>query len=151
LDTAQPGANELSKLNALETAIDLILPSQSLAELCKRAVILPALNNAFDGAHVLLTTKGQINYDCGYGLPLPTTHEQLAEQAITTKHIQFASETSTNRAMVAIPFIHNEVVEAVGILLLHPGATNSNIDTDVEPALKKLTGFYLATTVGLDH
>ena len=99
----------------------------------------------------MLTTKGQINYDCGYGLPLPTTHEQLAEQAITTKHIQFASETSTNRAMVAIPFIHNEVVEAVGILLLHPGATNSYIDTDLEPALKKLTGFYLATTVGLDR
>ena len=134
----------------LELAIDIVLSSPDLAALCKSAVTQPKLHGAFDGAHVLLTTKGQINYDCGYGLPLPTTHEQLAAQAITTKHIQFASETSTNRAMVAIPFIHDEVVEAVGILLLHPAATNSYIDTDVEPSLKKLMGFYLATTVGLD-
>jgi hypothetical protein len=53
--------------------------------------------------------------------------------------------------MVAIPFIHDNIVEAVGIVLLHPGAQNSYIHADLEPALKKLTGFYLATTVGLDH
>jgi hypothetical protein len=134
----------------LELSIDIVLNSPDLAALCKSAVTQPKLHGAFDGAHVLLTTKGQINYDCGYGLPLPITHELLAEQAISTKQIQFAGESSTNRAMVAIPFIHNEAVEAVGILLLHPGATNSYIDTDVEPSLKKLLGFYLATTVGLD-
>ena len=151
METAHPGTNESEKLTTLALAIDLVLPSESLEALCKRTVTLPALNNVFDGAHILLNTNGNLNYDCGYGLPLPTSHEQLAQQAATTQNIQFANETQATRAMVAIPFIHNHITEAVGVLLLHQGATNSYIDEDLEPALKKLTGFYLATKIGLDH
>ena len=135
----------------LELAIDIVLSSPDLAALCKSAVTQLKLHGAFDGAHVLLTTKGKINYDSGFGLPLPTSHEQLALQAVTSKQIEFLPQTANTPALTAIPFIHNEVVEAVGILLLHPGATNSYIDTDVEPALKKLLGFYLAKSVGLDN
>jgi hypothetical protein len=151
VETAQPGTNESETLGNLALALDLVLPSESLEALCKRTVTLPALNNTFDGAHVLLNTNSNLNYDCGYGLPLPTTHETLAHQAIATQQIQFAAETPSTRAMVAIPFIHDNIAEAVGIVLLHPGAQDSYIHADLEPALKKLTGFYLATTVGLDH
>lgn len=151
METQLPGTNEGSKLKDLDLALDLIFPSESLAELCKRTVLLPALKNAFEGAHILLTTNGIINYDCGYGLPLPTSHEQLAEAALTSKKIQFAAETNTTRAMVVIPFIHEDKVEAIGILLLHQGATSSYIDAELEVPLKKLTGFFLVTKCGLDH
>jgi hypothetical protein len=151
VETAHPSTNESEQLATLATAIDLVLPSESLEALCKRAVTLPTLKNIFDGAHILLNTNGNLNYDCGYGLPLPTSHEQLAKQAAATQSIQFNHETQTSRALVAIPFIHNEKVEAIGLLLLHQGATNSYIHTDVEPAIKKLTGFYLVNTVGLDR
>lgn len=151
METELPGTNEASKLKDLELALDLIFPSESLADLCKRTVLLPTLKNAFEGAHVLLTTNCIINYDCGYGLPLPTTHEQLAAAALTTKKIQFAAETTTTRAMIALPFIHEDNVEAIGILLLHKGTTSSIIDAELEVPLKKLTGFFLVIKYGLDH
>ena len=135
----------------LELAIDIVLNSPDLAALCKTLVTHLKLHGVFEGAHVLLNTNQQLNYDSGFGLPLPTSHEQLAIQAITSKQIEFLPQTANTSALTAIPFIHNDFVEAVGILIMHKGATSTYINTDVEPALKKLTGFYLATTTGLDH
>lgn len=135
----------------IEVALDIILHSDSLADLCERAVTLPQVNGIFSGAHVLLNTDDRLSYDSGYGQLLPINHLEIAKAAIASSNLEFRQETPTSPAMVAIPFMRHGYAEAVGILIMSPGEPLSHLQGHLEPILTKLTGFYLESKYGLGH
>lgn len=135
----------------VETALDIILGSQSMAQLCQRAVTDPNTNQVFQGAHVLLNSDGRLAYDSGFGQDLPITHLEIAKSAIASSKIEFRSEAGQTPAMIAIPFLRHNYAEAVGILVLAPGANQNYLAGQLEPILTNLTGFYLETKYGLGN
>lgn len=135
----------------LEAALDIILQSDTLEELCQRAVTAPETNNAFTGAHVLLNTDGRLSYDSGFGALLPINHLEIAKSAVASSTIEFRAESDSTPAQIAVPFLRNNYAEAIGILILAPGINENYLAGQLEPILTKLTGFYLETKYGLGH
>jgi hypothetical protein len=148
VSAAQPVA---AGLDYLDAALEIILHSESLDELCTRAVTLPQTNGIFAGAHVLLNTDGRLSYDSGHGQLLPINHLEIAKAAIASQKLEFRDETPGTPAMVAIPFMRHGYAEAVGILIMAPGASHCYLQGQLEPILTKLTGFYLESKYGLGH
>ena len=151
-----PDNNDETKMSEqtmtnLESALEIILHAQSLQDLCQRAVESPLANQCFDGAHILLNSSGHLIYDSGYGLDLPVSHLEAAKAAVATGQLEFRTETDDVQAMAAIPFLVNGVPEAVGILILHRGATQHYFEGELQQIVAKLTGFYLLKSIGLGH
>jgi hypothetical protein len=63
----------------LETALDIILNSETLDDPCMRAVTHDLAKDSFHGAHILLNNQGHLSLDSGYGKELPTTHLEIAK------------------------------------------------------------------------
>ena len=143
--------NQELDFNQLSQAMDIILGSQSLAELCQRCVTSPTLNHRIQGAHILLNTDGKLSFDSGYGLGLPDGHLEIAKASIASQRIEFREESLGKLPLIAIPFVYNEIVEAVGILILAPGTNENFLTGPIESALTQISGFYLATKYGLGH
>lgn len=135
----------------LETALDIILNSESLEDLCMRAVTNDLTKDSFHGAHILLNTQGHLSLDSGYGKELPATHLEIAKSAIASQKIEFRAQATNTPALIAVPFIRNNSAEAIGILVLAPDANQNYLAGQLESILTKLTGFYLETQYGLGH
>lgn len=135
----------------LEAALDIILTSQSMQQLCEQAVAHPATQSTIQGAHVLLNGDGRLSYDSGHGKDLPINHLEIAKSAIASGKIEFRSEAGLTPALIAVPFLRNNYAEAVGVLVLSPGVNHNYLAGQLEPVLTKLTGFYLETSYGLGH
>ena len=135
----------------VDTALDVILGSDDLADLCKRAVEHPALNNIFTSAHILLASP-DLNYDVGHGHDLPNNYLALAAKCLKSGRLQHSAalpQVNDGPHVVAIPFTHQNKVEAVGVVVLAPGESGMFLTGDFEPILAKLIGYFLATKVGL--
>ena len=141
----------------VDLAIEIILGSESLDDLCQRAVEHPALSNAFTSAHVLLNSDTnaaakELNYDIGYGQDLPNDYLQLAARCAKYGRLEYSStllQETNDAQMLAVPFSYQNKVLAVGILVLSPGQTGSFLAGELAPIVAKLTGYFLATKVGL--
>lgn len=145
------GTEQATDFAVIEAALDIILNSQSLEQLCQRTVTDPKTHQVFQGAHVLLNSDGRLSYDSGFGQDLPLTHMEIAKSAIASQSIEFRSEAGLTPAMLAIPFLRHNYAEAVGILVLSPGANQNYLAGQLEPILTNLTGFYLETKYGLGN
>jgi hypothetical protein len=143
--------NQKLDFSQLSQALDIILESQSLAELCQRCVTSPTLNHLIQGAHILLNTDGKLSFDSGYGIGLPDGHLEIAKSSIASQRIEFREESPEKPALIAIPFIYNQIVEAVAILVLDPGTNENFLTGPLESALTQISGFYLATKYGLGN
>lgn len=142
-----------TNFDMVEAALEIILGAKDLHDLCRRAVTSPSANGSFDGAHILFNNDGNFSYETGYGTALPISHLELAKSAIArgpaaAQTLEFRAQTTTTPAMVAIPFVRNDYAEAIGILVLHNGATQHYLEGNLTPIIAKLTGYYLATKYG---
>lgn len=149
-----PVTNEItqtSNFNQVETALELVLGSENLEDLCRRVVLNPATHEAFVGAHVLLNTNGKLSHDSGFGIELPINHLEIAKSAIASSKLEFRDETQQSPALIAVPFLRNNYAEAIGILICAPETQANPLEPELHPILTKLTGFYLATKIGLDN
>lgn len=140
-----------TNFNLVEIALDIVLQSQTLEQLCQRAVTAPETNGIFTGAHVLLNTDGRLSYDSGFGELLPLNHLEISKSAVASGKIEFRAESDQATALIAVPFLRNNYAEAIGILILAPGINHNYLAGQLEPVLTKLTGFYLETKYGLGH
>ncbi|WP_138274906.1 LuxR C-terminal-related transcriptional regulator [Rhodoluna limnophila] len=133
-----------NNLDHLSVALDVVLQSVSLADICRRAVLAPGTNNVFRGAHILtLDVNGQLTSEAFFGAELPANHLELANTAIFSRKLEYQAETAENPALIAIPFIKNEIPEAVGILVLKPGAKRQYISDEIVPLISKVAGYHL--------
>lgn len=134
-----------TNLTHVSVVLDVLLHSESLTDICRRAVLTPGTNNVFRGCHILgMNLTGQLTPDAFFGAELPENHLELANQAVTTRQLQFAPETATTPALVAIPLVNNGIPEAVAILVMEPGTTEPYIDTAIVPIISKVAGYHLA-------
>ena len=139
-------------LQNLEAALEIIFESDSLQDLCTRAVQSPAANNHYSGAHILLISKGKLNYDCGFGQELPANHKELSLLAMGSHKVEVAeSHEPTSPTISAVPFMVEDVAEAIGILVLAPGNHENCLNAELGQVVTKLAGFFLQKTVGLGH
>ena len=136
----------------MQVAIDVLLESENLADLCKHIVELPQTNFVFSGAHIYLPGTPHFNFDSGYGVGLPKNITDVIDRTAITQESQYLPEVDGHeRGIVTLPFIRHNNVEAVAVLVLKPGAKRAYIEKDIAPALGKLAGFYLEAKFGLGH
>ena len=139
-------------LQNLEAALEIIFESDSLQDLCQRAVESAAANKHYVGAHILLVSEGKLNYDCGFGQELPANHKELATLSIASHRVEVAeSHEQTSPTIIAVPFMVEDVAEAIGILVLAPGNKENCLTAELGQVVTKLAGFFLQKTVGLGH
>ena len=148
LGKGSPVANAAASSTDIEylgVLLDIVLQSESLNEICRRAVLSPATNNTFRGCHIhLLDQTGQLVPEARYGADLPQDHKDLANQALYSLNLQFQPETATQPALVAVPLISGDLPAAVAILVLKPGAKRPYISDSITPLISKLVGHQLA-------
>lgn len=124
--------------------LDIVLVSDSLNEICRRAVLSPATNNVFRGCHIhLLDQSGQLAAEARYGADLPENYQDLANQALYSLKLQFQPESGNQPAIVALPLIAGDLPTAVAILVLKPGAKRPYISEAITPLISKLVGHQL--------
>ena len=152
-NSTNTATQQATSFDTIEAALEIVLSATDLNDLCTRAVTHPLANGSFDGAHILFNNDGTFSYAAGFGSALPISHLELAKSAIArgsaaAQDLEFRAQTTTPPALVAIPFLRNDYAEAIGILVLHNGATQHYLEGDLTPIIAKLTGFYLATKYG---
>ena len=152
-NSTNTATQQATSFDTIEAALEIVLSAKDLNDLCTRAVTHPLANGAFDGAHILFNNDGTFSYEAGFGSALPISHLELAKSAIArgpaaAQNLEFRAQTTTTPAMVAVPFLRNDYAEAIGILVLHNGATQHYLEGGLTPIIAKLTGFYLATKYG---
>ncbi len=139
------GKSQVDNLAQVSIALDVVLQSDSLTDICRRAVLTPGTNNVFRGCHILnLDLNGRLTPEAFFGAELPETHAALANEAVITRQLQFAAETPTSPAMVALPLLNQDIPEAVAVLVLKPGAERQYIDNAIVPIISKVAGYHLA-------
>lgn len=139
-------------LQNLEAALEIIFESDSLQNLCQRAVQSPAANNHYAGAHILLISEGKLNYDCGFGQELPANHKELSLLAMASHKAEVAeAQEPTSPTIIAVPFMVEDIAEAIGILVLAPGNKENCLTAGLGQVVTKLAGFFLQKTVGLGN
>lgn len=139
-------------LQNLEAALEIIFESDSLQNLCQRAVQSPAANKHYAGAHILLISEGKLNYDSGFGQELPAQHKELALLAMASHKVEVAeSHEPNNPTTIAVPFMVEDIAEAIGILVLAPGTHENCLTAELGQVVTKLAGFFLQKTIGLGH
>jgi hypothetical protein len=153
-----PDNNDETKMSEqtmtdLERALEIIFDSDSLEDLCQRAVESEAANKHFTGAHMLLVSDGQLNYDCGFGQALPENYRELAILSIASHRVETSTNTQDAKAsaLVAVPFLVEGIAEAIGIVVLAPESNKHCLTGDLGQIVSKLTGFFLQKSIGLGH
>lgn len=134
---------------AIELAIDLILQSENLEAMCRTLVERSELKEYFEGAHVFLLTNQVVNYDSGHGAQLPDSYLEVSKICLASKQIHVSAESKDLPGLISVPFVHKDKVEAIAMLVLRPGASTQWLTPELSAILPKLTGFYLASTIGL--
>jgi DNA-binding CsgD family transcriptional regulator len=131
-------------LNLLGAVLDVVLESDSLNDICRRAVLSSASNNTFRGCHIQsLNQAGQLEADAHYGVDLPENYRATAEDALYSRELKFTPETPTTAAMIALPLLSGDLPAAVAILVLKPGANRQYIGDEIVPLIGKLVGHHL--------
>ncbi len=131
-------------LDHLSVALDVVLQSDSLTDVCRRAVLAPGTNNVFRGAHILsLDVNGQLVPEAYFGAELPANYLEHAMNAVITRNLEFAAETDTTAATISIPIINNDIPEAVAVLVMEPGTTEQYISPEIVPLISKVAGYHL--------
>lgn len=139
-----PQTTANTDIEYLNVLFDVVLQSESLPELCRRAVLSPGTNNVFRGCHIhALDEIGQFSPEARFGADLPADYQTLANSALYSRTLQFQAETGTQPALVAVPLIAGDLPAAVAILVLKPGATRPYISNTITPLISKLVGHKL--------
>jgi hypothetical protein len=123
-------------LTLLGAVLDVVLESDSLNDICRRAVLSSASNNTFRGCHIhSLNQAGQLEADAHYGVDLPANYLKTAEDALYSRALAFTPETSTSAAMIALPLLSGDLPAAVAILVLKTGDNHQYIINQIVPLI----------------
>lgn len=135
---------ELQKLQHLDVALEIVLQSESLTDLCRRAVLSPSLKNTFQGAHILLIGQdGKLTAETKFGTDLPQDYESTAAKALFTHELIYRPESPNSPALAALALMSSNMPAGVAVLVLTPGASPITLSSEIVPMVSKLVGIHL--------
>lgn len=147
-----------TEFDLFQTAMDLILESETIQDLCRRVVHSNIFGPIARGAFVYtLNTRSNLVESAGYGEPyaeglneISAWDENPASQAVRTKGLVFqAGNTAAGRfGVVAFPLISGKSPVGVFVTVLSPDTTENPIPIEISGALEKLGGFFVTSKAG---
>lgn len=139
---------DLLELQQLEVALEIVLESESLSDLCRRAVLSPSMRGSFQACHILLIDQdGKLSPEAKFGADLPADYLEFANKALFSHELTYRPETPNSPAIAALPLTSANIPAGVAVLLLNPARDPSLqpviVSKDVVPMISKLLGIHL--------
>lgn len=147
-----------TEFDMFESAMDLILESETIQDLCRRVVHSNLFGPIARGAFVYtLNTRSNLVESAGYGEPyaegmneISAWDENPASLAVRTKGLIFqpGSEAAGRYGVVAFPLIMGKSPVGVFVTVLSPETKVNPVPLEIAGALEKLGGFFVTSKAG---
>lgn len=139
------------ELQNIESVIDALLKSQSIAEFCRAIVHSEFTENTVQGCHFFtLNSESTIDAVSGYGLPMPASDESLSAwsknpiaDCIRNKVFEFLVGSAQEKGVLAIPLLRDSIPVGVLGLVIDPSQKSLPIHEGLIPILSKLGTYCL--------
>lgn len=131
-------------ISVLSAALDIVVESTSVEEMCRRAVLSPTSKGAFTGCHIqMIDRSGQLAPEAHFGQDLPAEFSAAAITAFYSRKLIFTPASGSSPAYIALPLETANLPIAVAVLLLSDGINRQYISDRAVPLISKLVGHHL--------
>lgn len=150
--------SQSTEFGTLQTAMDVILESGTLQDLCRRVVHSNIFGPSARGAYVYtLNSRSNLVESAGYGEPyaqglneISAWDENPASSAVRTKKLTFqpGNASAERFGAAAFPIMSGMSPVGVFVTVLSPDTTVNTIPVGISGLLEKLIGFFVISKAG---